>query len=525
MKAKKLLAMILALAMLAALAACGDSGSENANTDLVTLTCANRTDPGNYGPYGFSSERYMYQDILFEAMLFCNSDGELEKVLLKDYESLGDGVYRLYLYDYIHDTEGNPLTSSDIVFSFNKAIENGTYSSILACFDGFDIVDEYTLDMKLVDENAGTFAQICCAIKIVTEAAWEASGDEMVHNAVGTSPYKLADFVEGSYVTYEKTNDYWQTDASLVATSAQANADIVKWVQAEDNTACAVALQNGEVDFIKSANASDYSLFMDEDMNAIDGYTVAAVASQMTYSVFFNCSEDSICSDINLRKAICYAIDTEAIAANIFGNYASAAGNFINPAYADYDESLEDLDNYYRYDADLAASYLSASGYNNETVRILVKTTGQGKNIGTLVEGFLLNAGIACETMTYETAIYNSYLYEEDAQWDMVVTADQGGTGTEYMWSVLYMDDNRLNEFGNLLHIEDSTLQSLYEAMASVDGNSTQSLGAFLDYVNENCYQYDIMNFYKFSFGGSRIEELVVNALGEIVCGACVLKD
>lgn len=533
MNAKKIIALTLALVMMFAISACGSSetgstktaGTASDSASLSTLVCANRNDPGNYGPYGFDSSRFMYQDILFEAMLFCNSDGELEKVLLEDYESLGDGVYRLYLYDYIHDTQGNALTASDIVFSFEKAIENGTYSSILSCFDGFDIIDDYTLDMKLVDEKAGSFAAICCAIKIVTEAAWEASGDEMVHNGVGTSPYQLTDYEEGSYVTYEKTNNYWQTDESLVATSALANADIVKWVMVEDNSACAIALQTGEVDFIKAANFSDYSLFMDENMNAIEDYCVAALESQMTYGIAFNCGENSLCSDINLRKAICYAIDTEAIAANIFGSYATAAANYINPAYADYDASLEDLDSYYRYDAELAADYLSESAYENETFTILSSSTGSSKDISTLVQGYLLALGIQCEVETYESALFSNYYYDENAQWDIVITGSQGGTGTEYMWSVLYACDNTINDWGNLLHIDDSTLQELYETMADVNTNSTETLGAFLDYVNENCYVYDIMNFYKFSFGGSHIQELVVNNLGEIVPGACVLAE
>lgn len=532
MKMKKQLALFLALATIFTLTACGgksggqDDVEASSGGEPTTLIFANRSDPGNYGPYGSSSDRKMYQTILFETLLFANSEGGIENVLLKNYEAKGGGVYRLELYDYIKDTEGNPLTASDIEFSFNKAIENGTYATVLACFDHFEIINDYTLDMYLNDERAGTFNSICCAIRIVTEKAWNDSGDDMTHNAVGTSPYRLKEYVEGSYVLYEKTNNYWQTDESLIATCSQANSDYVKWVNVTDNSAGAVALQNGEIDHSKSVNSSDYGLFMDDNMNGVNGYHVAALVNPMTYGITFNCGENSVCSSLELRQAICYAIDTEAIAANIFGNIAEAAGNYINRAYADYDESLEDLENYYRYDEAKAADLLKASGYNGETVKILVSPQGQGKNIGTLIQGFLLAANIQCELLTYESAIYSSYLYEETGtEWDMALTADTSSTGTEYMWSVLYANDNTLNSFGSLQHIKDDKLQALYEEMASVEGNSTESLGAFLDYVKENCYQYGIMNFYKLSFGGQRLEKFVVDATGEVVSGACVLKS
>lgn len=527
MKAKKLLALILALAMTVTLVACGNKDGDTTNDgdasgEPITLVCANKSDPGNYGPYGSSSDRKMYQLMLFEAMMFKNADGEIENVLVESYESLGNGVYRLHLYDYIHDTAGNPVKASDVVFSFEKAIENGSYGSVLSSFDHFEIVDENTLDMHLVNESAGSFIVICCAINIVSEKAWNDSGDEMVHNAVGTTPYKLKEYVEGSYALYEKTNDYWQTDESKLSTRGQANPDFVKWVTVSDNSAAAVTLQTGETDHTKGINAKDYALFMDEEMNPLEDYKVAAIKGNMTYGVTFNSGDKSPCADVNLRKAICYAIDSEAIADNIFGSYARAAGNYVNHAYGDYDESLEDLDNYYRYDADKAADYLAKSNYKGEKLKLLVCPMGQAKNIGPLVQGYLMQAGIDCEVMLYDTAIYNSYLYDETGtEWDLVVTGDSGTTGAEYMWSVLYAADNRLNDFGNLMHVEDPTLQSLYEEMASVDGNSTESLGAYLDYVNENCYQYLIMNFYKFSFAGNQVKTLVTDFTGEIICGAC----
>lgn len=53
-----------------------------------------------------------------------------------------------------------------------------------------------------------------CAI--VTQAAYEASPDQMATTPVGTSAYLVDSYVPGSEIVMKDTGDYWQTDESLV---------------------------------------------------------------------------------------------------------------------------------------------------------------------------------------------------------------------------------------------------------------------------------------------------------------------
>jgi ABC-type transport system substrate-binding protein len=337
----------------------------------------------------------------------------------------------------------------------------------------------------------------------------------------------MVDYVESSYVTYEKTNNYWQTDESLVATRSKSNIDTVKWVIIYETSASAVAVETGEIDMSHTTNASDYGLYMDTDGKAYDGYKAVISNSNMLYGMTFNCGDNSICSDINLRKAICYAIDAEAIAANVFKGYGRAVGSYVHPAYADYAPEMEDLNNYYRYNIATAKDYLSKSNYNGEVVKILVAPTGSTPATAILVQAYLSAIGINCQLLAYESATFNSYLYEETGSvWDFVVTANQGASGAEYLWAILFANDNSLYSYGSLQHIRDNRLQTLYEAMFGVDTNNTKTVSAFLDYLNDQCYQYGIMCFDKYTFGGGRVTDLVLNGLGHIIPGACtVLPD
>ena len=54
--------------------------------------------------------------------LITREDGVAYGVLAKSWDEVDPKTYDVELYDYIHDAEGNPLTASDVVFSFESAI-------------------------------------------------------------------------------------------------------------------------------------------------------------------------------------------------------------------------------------------------------------------------------------------------------------------------------------------------------------------------------------------------------------------
>lgn len=528
MKAKKFLAATLALAMLlVCFSGCSNSSSDGKGSAdaTYTLTCANMNDPGTYGPYGSGGSFIPYNNVLYESLVSVTAEGEIQNVIMKNYTDKGNGVYEIEIYDYVHDTDGNPVTAEDVVFSFGKAEENGSYATILETLKEIKATGDYTVEMTLENERAGNLLGILSSIKIVTKAAWDASSDGMIHDVTGTSPYEVTDYLEGSYVLMEKVDDYWQTDESLLAEHQLSNVDTIKWVIISDMSQSAAAVESGEIDHAMVINAADYGLFMDDQGNAKEGYVVEVADNNLTYGLTFNCSENSLCSDINLRKAIATAIDNEAMAQSAFKGFGRAVGNYVNPAYMDYDESLEHADSYYAYDLAKAKDYLAKSDYAGETIKILVSSNRNAKGVMVLLEAYLADLGVKVEMSQYEAATFNSYYYgESDTEWDLTLTVDQGATGADYLWTVLYAADASLYDFGNLIRVEDAKLQELYDAMASKETNSTETVKAFLDYVEENCYMYGLIEGYKVNIGGNRVESLSIDCLTNVNCGGCVVE-
>ncbi len=526
MKAKKCLAVLMAAALiLPTIAVNAEEGGDDGET--YSLVYATMVDPGSYGPYGTGGTRLPFTNILYEPLLSLNDQLEEQYVLMTGYEETSDGVYEVSLYDYIHDTEGNPVTASDVVFSYEKAEENGSYAQVLSSLVSVEAKDDYTVVFTLENERHNEFITMLASINIITEAAWEASGDDMEHNCVGTSPYRLVDYSEGSYVLYEKTNDYWQTDESLVADRSQSKVDTVRLDVISDLSATAIALENGEIDHPMLLNTADYGLFCNgnDDLTAKDGYVLRVEDSNVMYGMIFNCNEASPTSDINLRKAICTAIDVDAIVANVLEGYGQKVGNFVNPAYVDYDESMEHPDTYFPYSEEDAKAYVEASDYDGTPVKVLVGTNQNLISASVLIQAYLEAVGINCEIEQYETATYNSIRYSEDpTQWDILLVNEQPASAAADLWNIMYFADNSLYDFGNLQHFEDETYQELYEAMADKDTHSTESIQAFLDYTEENAYMYGMFYIYRMAFGSDHVISLALDDSGNLVCGGTEVK-
>ncbi|MDR3342667.1 MAG: hypothetical protein LBT14_07765, partial [Treponema sp.] len=91
-------------------------------------------DPGDLSPWApVSTGRSDTEEMLYQA-LATNVDGEAESLLYKEYKLAADEKYvDVFLYDYIHDSAGNPLKASDVVFSFDKAKATGNVRALSIC--------------------------------------------------------------------------------------------------------------------------------------------------------------------------------------------------------------------------------------------------------------------------------------------------------------------------------------------------------------------------------------------------------
>lgn len=186
MKFKRLAALMLAGLMAFSAAGCGGSGASNGSSDAADGTNS-ATESGaqssastaqaaegmvdkvvfaltasdfDMSPFatGSTPRNWMVQNVY--AALYCMpyygaSLEEMEPWLAKSCEKVDDLTYKVTLYDYIHDSKGNAITSEDIVFSYDMCYEKGGDVRIGSYLDNIEIVDDYTMLFHLKKSGPG----------------------------------------------------------------------------------------------------------------------------------------------------------------------------------------------------------------------------------------------------------------------------------------------------------------------------------------------------------------------------------
>lgn len=546
---KKFLAILLAMCMVFSLAACSSSSSssdtadddtdeaeetvelmdissssDSTESDIVDLVNVGITaDPQDLSPWAANTTgRISVIESIYQRMAITDGfGGELIGVLMKDYTQIDDVTYQIEIYDYIYDTDGNHMTASDVVFSYETAIELGN-STKLGAIESISVVSDYVVEMVLTADSLGTFQAMMTEIPIVTEAAYVASGDGMTLNPVGTGPYVVTEYVSGSTLTLEKTNNYWQTDESLTPYYYQANAEKIVYYVITDSNSMTIAMANGTIDVTSGIQSSDVDKF-DTDGEYSDGITVDYMLDNRCNNLLFNCSDDSVCSNVLVRQAICYALDTAAMAEAIYGSLATEVYTFGNSKYSDYNEDWE-TDGYYEYDLDAAQAlidqYLEETGETGITLTLTCTSGTESNNYCVLIKEFLeMVDGIdEVELELLEEAQVNEIVATTDG-WDLSI----GGTGsTDYivnLWIVIFDPDTWT--YGSKNFVQDETLYELLDIACSTDGHTQENVDAAHQYLEDNAYVYGLYSKTTAFVHTDTITSIVTSAKGFLIPGAC----
>lgn len=552
---RKTIALILALVMAFGMCACSKGASDkpgsgtpdnspsievsnsdkenavmNAEHEYTSVVISLSSNASTLCPYASDGGGREYtRATCFEPLTYTNAQGEWEMVIAKSVTSPETGVYDVEIYDYVYDHAGNHVTASDVVFSYDKFIEDGNNASKVANLDSYEATGDFTIRFVFSKDLKGCAQELFDKCMIITEKAWNDSPDNangttpMTTSPVGTSPYALSSFESGNFFEYEYTGNYWQTDASLVSTRSMYNVDKIRFVVYTDRSTEAIALEKGETDCTGGLNYADYVTFCNPDtFEPNDGYNIDVITNNALYYLTFNCGENSPLSDINLRKAICCAIDVNSCNYLGFGGgqYANPAG-MTNPVWLDYTDAVDDS-YYYDYDIEQAKAYLAQSSYKGETLKMLVCQNNSARTMATAIQSYCNAIGIKMELLEYDSAVYNEEARDESGTHYDIDFRNQ--RANYYAWGALgeFSADTYSNG-KNHNFIYDEKLQNLYDQM-SLSSGTEQDYVDFCNYMEEQCYAYALSVYYQPAFTNSRFTNIVRVPQGNFILGACTIS-
>lgn len=447
-----------------------------------------QSDGGTLDPFASSSQwgSAAMTTLVFQHLANIDSDGTLYYEIAKSFEKVDDTHYTLTIWDCVYDSEGNSITADDVIWSFDQMINTGNIGAINK-FDHFEKIDDYTLTWVCnAPFTVGELEKNLSNCNIVCQATYEAHGSDMTTAPVGSGPYKLKDYTVGSTVVLEADEDFWMVKNGIELSKWDLqNVKELEYQIIQDASSRAIALEMGTIDLADSLDAADVDAFASNP-----DITPVLQPQDPPIAYLYNCSDDSPFADVNLRKAVAYALDNDAIAEALavpaYAVYAVAPRMWDAP-----DEWLDGRD-YYNYDPEKAAECLAESSYNGESLKLMYTSSTAVDGAVIMIQQQLKEVGINVELLNLDMTITMLYQYETD-QWDFRLITLGGGNYTpqvlKWFWSgevTAHFDNNE-----TLMMVPDAKLDALYEAVLA--DNSEENINAWDDYFTyEMCYGYGI---------------------------------
>lgn len=530
---RRLLAIVLAAAMTLSLAACGSgdagssadtpessetasgkeasAGTENAGGKTVVNVGLSGT-VTDVSPFhapdttGYPIENTMYQNLFVTPGV---SSQETIPVVGKSWEWVDEYTVSIEIFDYVHDVDGNPITAEDVVFSYetNKAAATQTDTAYI---ESVTATGDYTLELKLTEANESTLIKLLTHIHIVNKEAYEADPE----TCPGTTPYKLTSYTSGSEYVFEKINDYWQID-DLNAFDQQANVDKIVFQCIPEKTQMTMALESGEIQMAIGVDGREAARFEEGGENE-EGFLVDTNAGSFSLVLLFNETADSLCSDVNLRKAILYAIDRQGIIDTVLNGAGKVSKDLASDVLLNYNPDWLEAE-YYDYNPAKAAEYLAKSSYNGETLRL--EAESPYSTHVELIQAQLAAVGIKVEIQTFENALWQEEKVAAtgESNWDIELDG-VGGSMVTNVWKVKYNPAN----FSTGLPQTGTTDEKIVElCLKAAETQDPEDINAFHDYLVEQASSIGIYSPADKCVTVDTITGICYNHMGYVVPGSC----
>jgi len=403
---KRFIVVALAIAGAVALSGCGGakSGSDSAvdsksaqsdgtKTGKKILTIQLGPDVESIDPALNSAvDGANYILFAFDNLLKMDKDGKVVPGLAEKYEISDDQLtWTFHLRDGLKWSDGSALTADDFVYSWQRLVDPSVAApyaqTVLGMVEGYDDAvgkpdadgnttvdpdptklkveapDDKTLIVHMAKptpyfDKLAAFASLSPVKKEVVEAnpdGW--SIDPKTY--VSTGPFKLTGWEPGSYLMFEKNENYWDADSIKL--------DGIKCLLMQDQNATFSAYESGDALMIKDVPTQEITTLKDRSDFHIDPILG-------TYYLDLNTTLDEF-KDPKVREALSLALDRKYISETITAGTYTPASGFVSEGVTDWNgtawqDNITDKSAYINIDDHAgnlakAKELLKEAGYEN----------------------------------------------------------------------------------------------------------------------------------------------------------------
>ena len=358
----------------------GDNGEGGGGSEIVIGTTDKivSLDPaGSYDNGSFSVQQQVFPMLM--GTPFGSSD--VEPDLAESAEFTSPTEYTVTLPEGLVWANGNELTASDVVFSFERQLNiahpSGP-SSLLGSLESVEATDDLTVVFTLKSENDQTFPQVLSSPvgPIVDEEVFSADEltppDTIVDGNAFGGQYVITSYSENDLVAYEANPEY-----QGLLPAAKTETVLVSYYTDASNLK--LDIQEGNIDVAyRSLSATDIADLREQDnVNVVEG-----PGGEIRYLVFnfdtmpFGAGTGEADEEkaLAVRQAIAHLLDRAEIASQVYQDTYTPLYSYVPEGLTGATQPLMDAygDGEGGPDADAAAAVLEEAGIT-ETVSLNIQ--------------------------------------------------------------------------------------------------------------------------------------------------------
>jgi peptide/nickel transport system substrate-binding protein len=288
--------------------------------------------------------------------------------------------------------------------------------------DSIEAKDEHTVVFHLKRVEAPFLANLGMDFAdIISPTAFVKNPKEYLRNPVGTGPFKFVKWVKDDQIVLDKNPDYWNKTAGPYL-------DRLVFRTIPENSVRFLELKGGNIHVCEFPNAADIPMARkDPNLQIISqpGMNIGYLGFNHTKPLMQN---------LNLRKAITYAINRKAIVDNIYQGMGQVAKNPIPPTMWGYNDQIAD----YPFDLELAKQELAKAGYPEGkglpeitlwSMPVARPYNPEGLKVGVAMISDLGKVGIRARIVSYDWGTYLKRQREQPEDMDLFQLGWTGDNG------------------------------------------------------------------------------------------------
>ncbi len=297
----------------------------------TALASANSEADAGFDPcVNWGCGEHCHEPLIQSTLLRTTADMEFENDLATDYQVSEDGLtWTFTIREDVKFSDGEPLTASDVAFTFNTALASANSEADLSMLERVEAPDDKTVVFHLT-KPYNAFLYTLAVFGIVPEHCYEAGA--YGENPIGSGRYLLKQWDRGQQVILEANPDYYGKAPNIKT--------VIILFMEED--AALAAVKAGEVDIAyTSATYSEeqvegYELLACKSVDS-RGISLPTLPSGNDVTVegdmVYEGGNDVTC-DLAIRQAMSYGLDREAMIDNVLktlpsGNDVTVEGDMV----------------------------------------------------------------------------------------------------------------------------------------------------------------------------------------------------